>query len=57
MANSLPTKETMDASGRTLDGQVKLTALTLMVVVTGSFKIMFFVRVYEGIGWIVELVA
>ena len=57
MENSLPSKDVIDNNVRTLDQQVTLTSLNLLMVITGVFKLMFFIRVYEGIGWIVELVA
>lgn len=41
---------------RTFDEQTQLTVLNLAIIITGTIKIMYFIRVYKAIGWIVELV-
>ena len=33
-----------------------LTTLNLLLIITGTIKMMYFIRVYKAIGWIVELV-
>lgn len=44
-------------SNRLLQDQKTLTILNLILLISGTLKVMFIVRVYEGIGWIVELVS
>ena len=55
--NTLPTQEIMTETGRTIDRQVLLTTLNIFMVITGSIRIMYFIRAFISLGWMVELVA
>ena len=42
---------------RSVQMQAFVTTLNILIILTATFKIMFYVRVYERIGWIVELIS
>lgn len=53
--STIPTAEFI-GKVRTFEQQLWLTTLNLAIIMTGTIKIMYFIRVYKAIGWIVELV-
>ena len=56
MDSTIP-PHTETPTDRSVELQAFFSILNILIIVTGTIKIFYYIRVYEGLGWIVELIA
>ena len=54
--STFPPTEADEDPTRTVQMQTTLSILNILILLTAVIKSFYYVRVYEGIGWIVELI-